>query len=192
MVVEELALWALVIVAVTSIIGSAHVLPRIRHVLSEEREAASILQDMLGELKDRSRATERRLADQQVRLDALELRVRRPGGPGNQVEALWESRAEPGEFAKSLPKAEAPWTTPTVIRRVAVPRVVTRTEREVLGFLLDGPKTPPEIRRRVSRSREHTARLLKKMFDEGYVNRSEVRKPFQYELTDRGRRLASR
>ena len=49
----------------------------------------------------------------------------------------------------------------------------------------EGPKSAPEIGRVVGRSREHTARLMKKLFDEGYVRRDQTRIPFRYSTVDR-------
>ena len=46
----------------------------------------------------------------------------------------------------------------------------------------EGPKTAPEIKDRVHLSREHTARLMKKIYEEGYVEREVGKMPFRYSI----------
>jgi chromosome segregation ATPase len=45
---------------------------------------------------------------------------------------------------------------------------------------MEGAKTAPEIKDRVHLSREHTARLMKKLYEEGYVERETGKIPFKY------------
>jgi DNA-binding Lrp family transcriptional regulator len=47
---------------------------------------------------------------------------------------------------------------------------------------LEGPKTAPEIKDRIKLSREHTARLMKKVYEEGYVERDTGKIPFKYRI----------
>ena len=63
----------------------------------------------------------------------------------------------------------------------------TETESKVLRLLVGGPKTSAQIKDVVGRSREHTARLMKALFDRGLVVRNDRNKPYVYEITDRGR-----
>ncbi len=64
--------------------------------------------------------------------------------------------------------------------------ITSPTELQVLGLLSEhGAKSSPEIGRLVGRSREHSARLMKKLFEEGYVKRDQSRIPFRYSLVDR-------
>ncbi len=66
--------------------------------------------------------------------------------------------------------------------------ITTPTELQVLALLSEqGPKSAPEIGHDVGRSREHSARLMKKLFEEGYVKRDQSRIPFRYSLVDRVR-----
>ena len=60
------------------------------------------------------------------------------------------------------------------------------TEMEVLRLLyVSGPKTASEVREVIGRSREHTARLMKKLYLEGYVERSTEAIPFTYKLSEK-------
>jgi CTP-dependent riboflavin kinase len=60
---------------------------------------------------------------------------------------------------------------------------LTETEVAVLKMLaLEGPKTAPEIKERIKLSREHTARLMKKLYEEGYLERDTRKIPFKYSV----------
>jgi len=68
----------------------------------------------------------------------------------------------------------------------ALPSITTPTELQVLRLLAnEGPKSAPEIGQVVGRSREHTARLMKKLYEEGYIRRDQTRIPFRYSLVER-------
>jgi uncharacterized membrane protein len=69
------------------------------------------------------------------------------------------------------------------IRRDKALAALTETEVAVLEFLSsEGPKTAPEIKEKVGLSREHTARLMKKLYEEGYVERETGKLPFKYRV----------
>jgi predicted transcriptional regulator len=54
--------------------------------------------------------------------------------------------------------------------------------------MLEVPLTSREIQRKINKSREHTSRLLKKLYSENIVIRDESVRPFKYKITDEGRR----
>ena len=69
------------------------------------------------------------------------------------------------------------------IRRDKAMAALTDTEIAVLEMLSsEGPKTAPEIKDRVKLSREHTARLMKKLYEEGYLEREVGKIPFRYTI----------
>ena len=69
------------------------------------------------------------------------------------------------------------------IKRDKAMATLTDTEITVLEMLSsEGPKTAPEIKDRVHLSREHTARLMKKLYEEGYLEREVGKIPFSYSI----------
>jgi len=69
------------------------------------------------------------------------------------------------------------------IKREKALAPLTETELSVLEILaLEGPKTAPEIKDRIKLSREHTARLMKKIYEEGYLDRNTSKIPFKYHI----------
>src|SRR6266704_1308640 len=96
------------------------------------------------------------------------------------------------ESSAGLPRVDA--EEASLSRRVlapipelgTLPSITTPTELQVLTMLAnEGPKSAPEIGRIVGRSREHTARLMKKLYEEGYIRRDQTRIPFRYSLVER-------
>jgi hypothetical protein len=61
-------------------------------------------------------------------------------------------------------------------------------EKNILQRLVEGSKSSTEIKTIIGKSREHTARLMKSLFDDGYVIRNDRERPFVYEITESGRR----
>jgi hypothetical protein len=61
---------------------------------------------------------------------------------------------------------------------------LTPTERQALNHLSAGPLAAPQICRLLNKSREHTARLMKKLYLDGFVYRDSARVPFKYRIND--------
>ena len=58
---------------------------------------------------------------------------------------------------------------------------------QILRTLSEGPKTSTQIKDVIGRSREHTSRLMKALFEHGLVVRNDRNKPYVYELTESGK-----
>ena len=57
----------------------------------------------------------------------------------------------------------------------------------VLKLITEKPMTSRDIQITIGRTREHTSRMMKKLFEEGYVERNMKTKPFTYNITDKGK-----
>jgi len=68
---------------------------------------------------------------------------------------------------------------------------LSETEKRVLLFLYEGSKGAPEIGKLSGKSREHTARLMKTLFEQGFVERETHRQPYQYALNEKVREALS-
>ena len=67
-----------------------------------------------------------------------------------------------------------------------------RTIEYILKKLEDKSLTTREIQKVIGRTREHTSRLMKKLFEEKLVDRDMSTKPFRYAITVEGRKLLSK
>jgi len=76
------------------------------------------------------------------------------------------------------------------IKREKALAPLTETELSVLEMLsLEGSKTAPEIKSKIELSREHTARLMKKLYEDGYLERVTDKIPFRYSVKKEMERL---
>jgi hypothetical protein len=84
----------------------------------------------------------------------------------------------------TLPETKGEQTLPVMpIKRDRAMAALTDTEISVLEMLsTEGPKTAPEIKEKVQLSREHTARLMKKLYEGGYLERETGKIPFRYSV----------
>jgi len=70
---------------------------------------------------------------------------------------------------------------------------LTPTELQALNILAEeGPLPATVVQERISKTREHTSRLMKKLFEEGYVERNADRIPYTYAINEKLRRLLAR
>jgi predicted transcriptional regulator len=76
------------------------------------------------------------------------------------------------------------------IKRERALAQLTETELRVLEILTkEGQKTAPEIKSQIGLTREHTARLMKKLYVKGYVERDEAKTPYAYRIKEEMRKI---
>jgi predicted transcriptional regulator len=56
----------------------------------------------------------------------------------------------------------------------------------VLHLITNKAMTSRDIQITLKKSREHTSRLMKKLFEEGFVQRNTESKPYTYSITEKG------
>lgn len=81
-----------------------------------------------------------------------------------------------------------PETVKTEVAKDEAPLEVklTETEEQIVQFLLiEGPKTAPTVEEKIGKTREHTARLMKKLWQEGFIERDTHRIPFVYRANEK-------
>lgn len=69
--------------------------------------------------------------------------------------------------------------------------VLDATQLAALVALNESPKSTRQLTDSIRKSREHTARVMKQLFESGLVERDASSKPYVYKLTDEGRRRLS-
>jgi len=63
------------------------------------------------------------------------------------------------------------------------------TQLAAVRLLGESPKNTRQLTDAIGKSREHTARVMKELFERGLVARNDSTKPFVYQLTEAGRRF---
>jgi hypothetical protein len=164
------AIGAAVIVA--SVIVSFSVLSRYRSLASEAARSNELAKDLWNALDNKLKKQDERIVDLMARVEIYGVR--------SELKRL-PSVSKPRDVL-----IEAVKPREVVINRVSAPS--TNVDRTILEKLIEGPKTSTEIKTIIGKSREHTARLMKALFDRRYVIRNDAKRPFVYEITDLGRR----
>jgi hypothetical protein len=77
----------------------------------------------------------------------------------------------------------------TVTQHAAIEKEVNSTTDYIFKLLAERPRSSREVQVAIGRTREHTARLMKKLHDLGLVSRDVNTKPFRYNITDAGREM---
>jgi DNA repair ATPase RecN len=115
----------------------------------------------------------------QAKFDEVDQRIRDVVTSQKAITAKIESLEEQ---AKQLPPPlEVGPEAVIPIRRDKALAPLTETELVALECLAaEGPKTAPEMKERIKLSREHTARLMKKLYESGYLERDPSKIPFKY------------
>jgi predicted transcriptional regulator len=136
---------------------------------------------------------ERQLIDMKIRLDAMEMQ-----GFEQKTE---DPNLELKQFLEKLSKNQQ------IIEKPVVPLIKTEVMSEnkpvsihrmpnldhnnatdyVLHLITDKAMTSRDIQITLKRSREHTSRLMKKLFEDGYVQRNINTKPYTYSITKKGK-----
>ncbi|MGC9345176.1 MAG: MarR family transcriptional regulator [Candidatus Bathyarchaeales archaeon] len=116
-----------------------------------------------------------------IRLDEIDNKVRDVVASQEALAAKISDIEKQAQQFSMIPEAKVKAVIPIKREKALAP--LTETELSVLGMLaMEGPKTAPEIKDRIKLSREHTARLMKKLYEEGYLERDTSKIPFKYRV----------
>ena len=89
------------------------------------------------------------------------------------------------EKTKQVPLPEVKIEAAIPIRKEKALEPLTETELMVLETIgKEGEKTAPEIKEKIDLTREHTARLMKKLYKDGYLERDTHKMPYVYRLKE--------
>ena len=140
---------------------------------------------------DRFRYYEKQLIDMKIRLDSLgvqdaESRLQEPTQERTLVEngVVWEPRMPETQGGQQAQAQVANSVAPDAVPQVAN-RHLNSTDY-VLHLITDNPMTSRDIQTRLKKSREHTSRLMKRLYVDGYVKRNVESKPYTYSITEKG------
>jgi predicted transcriptional regulator len=129
---------------------------------------------------------ERQLIDMKIRLDALDLEEQEFQVPiPEKIEPVLEKKVE------DLVEKEVKGVKIEPVKPISKPRMPNMgfdgIAEHVLGLITNKEMTSRDIQITIGRSREHTSRLMKRLFEEGLVQRNNKTKPFTYQITEKGK-----
>ena|SRR5215467_16108777 len=143
---------------------------KIKPYLGSETKNAKILIEKL-------QYYENLLIDMKIRLDSLEMVQENDEIYQAQIPRTREQKIQ--QEVVLAPKEEKPK------ERIHNMNFGSATDY-VLRLITEKSMTSRDIQITIGRSREHTSRMMKKLFEDGLVERDMTTKPFTYKITDKG------
>jgi DNA-binding MarR family transcriptional regulator len=118
----------------------------------------------------------------------------------SEVEGIKEAQDKVMQKLVEIEKIKQEAYVPEVKIEAAIPikrekalEPLTETELMVLETIgKEGEKTAPEIREKIGLTREHTARLMKKLYKDGYLERDTHKMPYVYRLKEEMQKILKR
>jgi len=147
-------------------------------------ESAELNHDLWRATEDRLKKQDERILDMMGRLEVLQARVLAPA-PSSPVFQSVRRDVTPAQH--DMQQLLQPPRAPAPKPQTGTAGGPGETEMRILALLGGGAKSPIDIKEALDLSREHTARLMKALFDKGLVTRDDSAKPFVYQLTEEGR-----
>jgi len=134
---------------------------------------------------------ERQLIDMKIRLDSLEIQgvEENPVDPNLELKQFIEKLVETKEPEKEIEVIKEPEIV--LEKQVSTPNLSNIEPVSPIDYVLqlitNKAMTSRDIQITTKRSREHTSRLMKKLFESGLVQRNTETKPYSYSITEKGK-----
>ncbi|HET8847704.1 MAG TPA: hypothetical protein VFM20_02840 [Nitrososphaeraceae archaeon] len=130
------------------------------------------------------------ISDIRAKLDMMEMKVNSVDNSGRQNDNVDTGDMESNK-SQNISHSLIPVTNDVILTHSMDEESRVNTVDSILK-MLEVPLTSREIQRRINKSREHTSRLLKKLYSENIVMRDGSTRPFKYKITNEGRKLLER
>ncbi len=182
--VDDYILAAAVAVMVTSAVVMAVFLVRYARLVQEADRSTRLAKDLWESMNARFSVIDTRIIDLMAKSEVLSSRLAGPQPTAPPTRAPPLGTVHETSPVQTL-RSEVVMSPTSVT--TSLPAERTDTEVRVLQMLAQGSKSSAEIKEGLGRSREHTARLMKGLFDRGLVARNDRNKPYVYEITEAGR-----
>ena len=165
-------------------VGGLYAYYKIRPMIKNEDSVSGSLES------ERLEYYERQLIDMKIRLDALEIQgiEQKTEDPNLELKQFLEKLAKNEVQEKEVVISQEPEKVPE--KPVSTPKITniehTNPTNYVLHLITNKAMTSRDIQITLKKSREHTSRLMKKLFEEGLVQRNTESKPYTYSITEKG------
>jgi hypothetical protein len=163
--------------------GKLRTVSRRDHYRADDAVVEAVVQEYTRRLRDYDRV----IAEMRAKVDIAEARINSFSQQPHYVQVPVAAMSQP-------PQPHAPAVSEPVTVTQRAPSVIEEkfegqngTTDYILKLLAERARTSREVQHAVGRTREHTARLMKKLHDSGLVSRDLNSKPFRYTITEAGR-----
>ena len=148
---------------------------KINKVNTEIENSKNIIEKILNELRHRLYSQDQKILDLDVKLNIVELRLSKYS---NQLNINNISKSNKIYFKEPIKEVISHKENISQINMS-----LTETEKKILNILSYKDYTANELQLSIDKTREHTSRLLNKLFQSGYITRNENKKPYVYKLS---------
>jgi hypothetical protein len=172
----------------------------------------SVVEAVVSEYTSKLEEFGRIIGELKVRIDTVELRMLQSStsqtsnisdvmlATRNDLRTISQSKSQlqehqspmsvPMVSTKSQLQEHQPATiTPSSVATPGnTPSIHYSTSDYILKLLVEKSRTSREIQTAIGRTREHTSRLMRKLYESNLVSRDNSHKPFGYKITNEGRR----
>jgi hypothetical protein len=148
----------------------------------------------------KSRYFERELAHLHVRIDEIESKLNKEfNSDSNKIIGVSSTADDNVDITSHNHDTQLPLQNHAVTREENKSIMISQSSlggynditQYVLNLLIQKPVTSKELQHIIERSREHTSRLLKKLYESKLLYRDFSTRPFKYSITEEGRRWLS-
>ena len=177
---------------------SIGLLLRYRQVSQRINASSDLGHDLWSALEQRMKKQDERILDMYGRLEVVQSRVlaattphepsvEPPIPPMTPPPAPQQEKLEPVTEQVPATQQSEPVMESQTSHPLETHYELDETQLAAVRLLAESPKNTRQITDALKKSREHTARVMKELFERGLVRRNDATKPFVYQLTDQGR-----
>jgi predicted transcriptional regulator len=172
----------------------------------------SIVEAVVSEYTSKLEEFGRIIGELKVRIDAIELRslqstTSQTSNISDVMLATSDDARTISQSKSQLREHQSPVSVPTISTKSQlrehqpatitpssiattwnIPTIHYSTSDYILKLLIEKSRTSREIQTAIGRTREHTSRLMRKLYESNLVSRDNNHKPSEYKITDDGRR----
>ena len=167
----EGVIYGVLVVQIVILILQLLMLHRASYKLTKTAQSTSpdvtLIKSIIDDFTSKLALRDEKIAELMVRLEVLEERMK-----------IKSPAVTPVRRKESEKMPEKPPTSRDIIR-------------QILNLLSKNSMTSTEVQKVIKRSREHVARLLKMLYEEGLVTRDTTKRPFRYSITEKGKEFLS-
>lgn len=138
----------------------------------------AVVEAVVMEYSRRLKDYDRVIADMRARLDIVETKTQSLTQPHTSVTPSQPAQPHAQPVSEPVALTQHPQVTESEAQN--------GTTDYILKLLMERPRTSRDVQNAIGRTREHTARLMKKLHDAGLVSRDLNSKPFRYAITEAG------
>lgn len=182
---------------------------RYRQVSQRINTSTDLGHDLWSSLEQRLKKQDERILDVMGRLEVIQARVMTSAAsqpqPASSLPVTATTIPPPPSQEETVvapernPSAQQPASHESQTSQVQAPAPpsppgeleLDETQLAAMRLISENPKNTRELTDALKKSREHTARIMKELFEMGFVSRNNASKPFVYQITDEGRRRLS-